>query len=94
MIGSDRAEVSAIRCCYFVHVKSFGDCQDGGIDRTERKVGVLSNQLGHPQQIGTGEINEFDFLVGYRFQESGLSRRSDPGLQKIANFCENWTWDQ
>ncbi len=47
-MGSDRAEVSAIQCRDFLHVQSFGDGQDRGIDRAEREVGVLPNQLGHP----------------------------------------------
>ncbi len=94
MIGSDRAEVSAIQCCYFPHIEPFGDGQDSGVDSAEREVGVLPHQLGHPQKIGPSEIDEFDFLVRDRFQEPRLCRRTDPRFQEIADFRENWTWNQ
>ncbi len=89
MPGPNCAEVPQIERRHLGDLEPFGDSKDRRIHSPQRKVRILANQLGHSEQVSSGEFDEFDLLVGDRFQESGLGLRAYAGFHEVANFRED-----
>lgn len=54
--------------------ESFGDREDGGVDRAEREVGVLLDQLDHAVDVLGGQGDQADLPQTDRAQEGGFAR--------------------
>lgn len=63
MPGPDNLKVTMVKCCDLLLTETFSNCDNRGVDETERQIRVLSAKLLDPRIVSTNEVGNPDSSI-------------------------------
>jgi hypothetical protein len=87
-------EVPVVERCDLGKAEPLGDCDDCGVGRAEREVGIRLDQFGHTFVVGNFQIDDSDRPLSDRAKECALDLRSAGAAEEIADLGDNRGGDE
>lgn len=72
MLWPHDGEMSPVQRCDVMGANTFGDSHHHGVDGSERKIGILLDQLSRPGIVGEPQVNKLEFARGHSREEQRL----------------------
>ena len=88
--GSDDVEVSPVEGGYRTYVETFGDRDDGRVDRSEGEIGVLQDQFAHARQVDGCQVDQLERPLGDLGEKGGLDL--GPSFQAASRLRSALGW--
>ncbi len=88
-LGLHDGEVSAIDRCDVAHAQTFGRGNDGCVDRAERKVAILHDQLCDAHPVGRGNWLGDEVAGGEITEEANLGIDAQSGAKQVDDFGDD-----
>lgn len=86
---TDNGEVPSIQRGDFGDVQAFGQGYYGRVGDSERQVGVLLDQLGHPCVVLRSQVDRFEVAVGYALEEPGFDVGVTVMIEEVADLSSD-----